>query len=394
MTNKLGQFYTDDLISNLMISRIINKNPTTIVELGIGQGSLAKAALRRWKNSQIIGVDIDINNIETLNTKFPEIQCFLINGLSSNLSNSLKVQLGSIDVGICNPPYLPVIKKPEIEEILISAKLGSFENYSLISSDLVFLAQNLKLIKDDGELAIILPDGMITSHNFEQFRNLLLMNYKVSACIELPSKIFKKTEAKTHILVIKKSSQRARKINLYRSNHKAELKDKISITLKMAIKRMDFNFYALKPKLIKNSKSLAELKAKVFRGSASKKILETMNYNFIHTSDFTSNNKEIILKDNENVFMHNMNFAQEGDILIPRVGKRCLGKALKITKGKVLISDCVYVIRLKKEFQENLFNVLESDYGKNWVAAHAHGVCAKVISKKDLMKFTIPSENT
>jgi len=392
MINKLGQFYTEDLISNLMISRILNKNPKTIVELGIGQGSLAKAALKRWKNSRIIGIDIDANNIETLKTTFPKIQCFLINGLSSNLSSNLKIKLGSVDVGICNPPYLTVKKNPEIEKILISAGLGDFNDYTNISSDLVFLAQNLNLIKLNGELAIILPDGLITSHQFHKFRKLLLANYAISACIELPSKIFKKTEAKTYILIIKKTLTKSKKINLFLANNSAELIDKISISIDKAIHRMDYTYYSLMPKpiFLSNGVSLEDLNAKIFRGSLSKKSLETRNYEYIHTNSFNQLNEDLVLEDKKVLPQSNFNYAKEGDILIPRVGKSCLGKVMRIVKGEILISDCVYVIRIDKQERNELFNILNSDYGRKWIIAHAHGVCAQVISKKDLLKFKIP----
>ena len=83
--------------------------------------------------------------------------------------------------------------------------------------------------------------------------------------------------------------------------------------------------------------------------------------------------------------------AREGDILLARVGKRCIGKVAIIESGRINISDCVYRIRPPEGMAEYLLDSFLSDKGQRWFEAHAHGVCAKVISKRDLLQFPVPS---
>ena len=334
--NELGQYYTESNFSNLLISFISNNNPEKVLELGVGKGSLLKAALQRWNDIDFIGADVDDDNISMLSNEFPNIKFYLLNGLSSKLDSKLNLEINSIDVAICNPPYLYIDKNKEVNSIVYNAGLGKSVNYKRLTSDIVFMAQNLILLKSGGELGIILPDGLITSHEFEFFRKQILNNHLLLGIIELPDRIFKKTEAKTFIL---------------------------------------------------SGKSLGELNVKIQRGKYTKKELTVMNVDFIHTSDLYSNtSSELIFRKNK---YENGVIAKEGDIVLSRVGKRCIGTFSVIKKGNVLISDCIYRIQTTEVIRKKIIDALNSDYGKKWMKAHSHGVCAKVISKTDLLNFRI-----
>ena len=60
-----------------------------------------------------------------------------------------------------------------------------------------------------------------------------------------------------------------------------------------------------------------------------------------------------------------------------------------IEDGSILISDCLYVIRVPQEYREALVRTLTSEYGQNWIKANSHGVCSRVISKIDLLNLEI-----
>lgn len=386
--NDLAQFYTKDKISKLLLSKILVENPNKILELGVGNGSLFREAKIKWKNSEIIGADIDKFNILNLRKEFPKTKFYVINGLSSNLNSKLKIELGSIDVAICNPPYLSIKKNDEFAQILKKSKLGNIEEYYQITSDLIFLAQNLLLLKENGELGIIVPDGLLTNHYFNIFRKNLIENYLLKGVIELPDKIFSKTEAKTHILIIKKTSENYNTVPLYLSDFNGDIVQKINIKKKLLIKRMDYNFHIWDYLKINNGATLLDLGVQIVRGSKSKKELSISKEKFIHTSDLNQNfisKKFAKIKQIETV----NKYAETGDILISRVGKRCLGKMLYVESGRILFSDCVYRLRVPEIYRTQVISSLISQEGQKWIKAYAHGVCAKVISKSDLLMFKI-----
>ena len=385
--NNLAQFYTQDNISKLLLSKILIKNPKNILELGVGDGSLFREAQKKWKNSVIIGGDIDRNNVNTLQAEFPTTNLYVINGLSSKLNEDLKIELGSIDVAICNPPYLALKKDDNFAEIIKKSNLGEISDYPQITSDLVFLAQNLLLLRNGGELGIIIPDGLLTSHYFKIFREKIIFNYKVKAIIELPSKVFIKTEAKTHILILKKGDKTNDLIPLYLSNKFGEIINKILVRKDNLSYRMDYKFHYWNSINKTIGKTLEELGVEIFRGQASKKTLIINGDNFIHTSDLK--NQFEIKRFKININSKNLRSAESGDILMSRVGKRCLGKIIVVKEGSIIISDCVYRIRIPNLYKEDVIQAFNSEYGRNWIKAHSHGVCAKIISKTDLLNFKV-----
>ena len=113
----------------------------------------------------------------------------------------------------------------------------------------------------------------------------------------------------------------------------------------------------------------------------------TIIWSLFHTSPFPSNNKIKVNLKNSPVF--DDIFAEPGDILIARVGKRCIGKVTMVNSGKRVISDCVYRLRAPKKYRYRMFSYLISVKGQQWLRVVAHGVCAQVISKRDLLHFPL-----
>ncbi|MBS7565304.1 hypothetical protein KHS38_12900 [Mucilaginibacter sp. Bleaf8] len=71
--------------------------------------------------------------------------------------------------------------------------------------------------------------------------------------------------------------------------------------------------------------------------------------------------------------------ADAGDILMARVGKGCVGRIGRVNKGSILLTDCVYRIRVANDYQDIVWNSLKSEDGQKWLDANIHGVCSKVI---------------
>lgn len=389
MNNHLAQYYTEDSISKLLVSSMSSINPASLLEIGVGQGSLIKQAQAKWTTAKIIGIEIDERKKLYLKKTFPEANLFFTNGLSSRLKNIINVQYNTIDLAICNPPYLVVDKNREINQIIEAAGLGNIKNYKKITSDIVILGQNLLFLKDGGELGIILPDGPVTSFDFESFRKNISENHTIQTIIELPFKTFLKTEAKTYILIIKKGKiGRGHDYNLelLKSDTKGNVTNRLSVGNTEIIKRMDFSFHSWKQNFNEIGITLKEMNAEICRGSFSKKALFLSGNQFLHTTQI-NNNSSLILD------CHNIDkgiFAKKNDIVMSRVGRNNLGKVTIIKSGKILISDCVFRIRIPSaKYRTAFLKKINSRIGQNWIDAHSHGVCVKIISKADLMNFKI-----
>jgi type I restriction enzyme M protein len=152
---------------------------------------------------------------------------------------------------------------------------------------------------------------------------------------------------------------------------------------------MDYSYYRWKNRQKRTAfySSLGDLDVEIKRGRSSKKVLQEAGIKFFHTSSFSAANPVVKL---ENVSIPGEVMVEPGDILISRVGKRCIGRVALVESGTMVISDCVYRLRTPVKHREIIWNALASPGGKKWLEAHAHGVCSRCISKKNLLTFPIP----
>lgn len=388
--DKLGRFYTQDNFSKLLVRSININQPNTILELGAGEGSLLKAAANRWKNADIIAADIDTKSIKKITTFHPRVNIYKTNGLRINIENSLSVEKNSIDVAICNPPFLHVKNKNQYRQLFIDAGLSSCTLLRKITSDVVFLAQNFKLLRLGGELGIILPDTILSGEEFIHVRNSIMSQHCVKAVIELPRNIFPKTEAKTHIVIIEKGNSTLASVPLFIADKKGNCYDNIDVSSSELEMRMDFSYHKSirKVKTLTTLRKLGQFEHKIMRGNINSAELKTARFEYIHSTSFHNNEKIKIKtahKPNEQKYI----YAQKGDVVIVRVGRGCVGKVARVTTGYAPVSDCVFVVRASKKVVDGLWRFIKSEEGGAWLKSRSHGTCAKLLTKNDIKECPI-----
>jgi hypothetical protein len=70
----------------------------------------------------------------------------------------------------------------------------------------------------------------------------------------------------------------------------------------------------------------------------------------------------------------------KGDVVVPRVGTRCLGKVGIIRNGSFSITDCVFVIKASEyECGEMVAAALKSKFGVDWIKSIS-GIGAQYIT--------------
>ena len=247
-------------------------------------------------------------------------------------------------------------------------------------------------LRDGCELGIILPDSLLTNQNFGGLRRDLLANHNVKCIIQLPDKVFSNTEARTHILILEKNGKSKSNIEVSKSNFDGEITHSILVDINELIHRMDFDFHFWSSKQnnqIEKNLTIENIVESLKRGNKTKKYLQNLNISYFHTTSFKLQSMYLELNSTINDFPPNLSLAMPGDILIARVGKRCIGNVSMVKKGFIPISDCIYRLRVSDSYKRITFESLISEKGQSWLQAYAHGVCARVISKADLLKFQI-----
>lgn len=239
----------------------------SVIDPAAGEGVFLKGALESefTKPHYVFGVDID----ETVTKRWEEINLiasfdsraelenhfFHQNGLLPLKENKvLRYKTGGLkefDVAVGNPPYggigvdfegklspenmelLEALEKYEIfahKKVLNGKKAEANEQNSLFAAseasvkrgsvgrnevvklaqglpiEIIFVERFIQLVKPEGWVAIIIPDGILSNSNAHYVRDFISSKSKVEAVVSLPRDTFKQagTSAKTSILFLRK----------------------------------------------------------------------------------------------------------------------------------------------------------------------------------------------
>jgi type I restriction enzyme M protein len=380
----LNQYYTDELYSDRLVSSLSVKDPNLALDLGFGAGGLLHAAKRRWCNIGLVGIDVDTVNVATAKTD-KLIHAIELNGFSSNLPEIIQNRFGKIDLLISNPPYFSKRIDEDCNKILRASGLVDCisKRARFVPAELIFLAQNLRLLTDDGEIGIILPAGLISGEKWVAFRSHLFSNYFVSNVIQLPVNSFRNTDAQTFILTISKRKIASKyKVRISHVSHN----DFYDIDASDAVSRCDFLFFHTQNR-INVARKLNASDFNILRGNKTHKELKQISENYIHTTNMPSFPTTKAISNNP---LNKCVNARAGDIVISRVGSRCLGRVIFIEHGELPVSDCVIVIRpANKEVGTLIWKKISSDTAFEYLSNTSFGVGAKYITHKSIENFLL-----
>ncbi len=127
-------------------------------------------------------------------------------GDSSSQSSPLMNWFGKVDAILTNPPFGATFKGREIQEAAPElAELAGPEGS--VDSELLFVEQNLKFLRPNGRLLIVVPDGVVSARGIAaRLRHQLAGRVTIRAVVELPATTFAQagTRTKTAVLYLQK----------------------------------------------------------------------------------------------------------------------------------------------------------------------------------------------
>ncbi|MEJ8307987.1 N-6 DNA methylase [Agrobacterium larrymoorei] len=371
-------------VGNLLVDFIFDEKVKSIVDLGCGSGSLTVPASLRWPDAEITTVDIDgdceICRSDLLPTS--RHQHLQMNVLTPDLRTRLPADF---DLALCNPPFIKLPWIPWYAQIVEGTPFEKLvESKSLVSAEVMFIAQNIELLKERGLLALILPDTLVSGLKSREFRKTLLENFGIDAVVQLPRGSFSKTEARSFLLVVRKLKSKEPTVPLYNYDAVTGKSDAIIISKAEGVHRLDYRYYTNSPRE-KSARTLSDIGAVVNRGNITAASARDRGVKVFHTTDFASD----LLNFDEAEQALGCEAATAGDILLARVGRSLHLKVAKIVSGSVLVTDCVYIIRTPKTYQDAVFRRLRSDEGAMKLKNLSRGVGAAHLPKSELMSFPI-----
>ncbi|MGC8622005.1 MAG: N-6 DNA methylase [Caldisphaera sp.] len=234
-TGSLGQFFTPRTIVRFTVlfadpeinSTISNHNdPYLILDPACGSGGFLievfkaihdkiakqpenkrKGMLEKLSKEQIFGIDINERLVRVAKMNMVlhgdgHGKIYKANGLEGT-ENIIE---NKFDLVITNPPF----GSKDSGKILDNFELGKRNNKPMKEQlrEILFVEKCLKYLKPGGELAILLPDGILNNENLTYVRDFIRSKTIIKAVISLPDRAFKASGAnsKTSLLFLKKKT--------------------------------------------------------------------------------------------------------------------------------------------------------------------------------------------
>ena len=197
LKKEFDQFYTPITVGEF-ISGLCNPNKK-VIDPACGTGDL----LIHYKgNVSLWDISKDVTDLAKQNYSFQNKPASI---LTQDSIQEDTMSNGTFDYAIVNPPFgtKTLLKDPET---LNKYELGKGKKKQELG--ILFVERSMNLLKQDGILFIILPNGYFgnTSNVYSELREYLL-KHRVVGIIKLPQNTFKRsgTGVSTNILIVSKS---------------------------------------------------------------------------------------------------------------------------------------------------------------------------------------------
>lgn len=186
---KCGQFFTPDKVIKMVTDMVIEGNENIIMDTACGSGAFLIEAGKKVCNLQktkLIGIEKDMVLANLTNKRIKKLY-----GETHYVicEDTLKIDQISFepDIILANPPYgINIDGEP---------------------SEKVFIKKNIEMLKKEGVMAIIIPDGILGNDGNSELRKWILTQCRILAIIDLPKETFMPyTNIKTSIMIVKKGS--------------------------------------------------------------------------------------------------------------------------------------------------------------------------------------------
>ncbi|KXY34998.1 HsdM family class I SAM-dependent methyltransferase [Bacillus sp. FSL K6-0067] len=365
------QYYTPRSLARLLVDLINLEEPQNIIDICAGSWNLLDAASDKWPKAELSGVDIDENSYKS----------FIQDGRMFSFEAIEKENF--FDLVLANPPFRYEEKDSNvIEQIERHTAAFHFNGYIYTRLESTMMICNTLLVKPNGILAAIVPNGIINSESQQRLRVFISRAFHLEKLIELPSNAFGKKDIHTSIIILRKVSCSNRKeTEIYKAincDKAYALQYKYSIEAEEILKG-NWN-------VLSKNKILEKNDYRIMRNniSSNKLVDKKENYFFpvIHSSAISKDGKIRLDKMRYTQYRPGKPIStKKGDIVMIRVGRNCGLFSIINKEINLYTSDCILIIRANSEKSRmNIINVLKSDY----LNQIKKGVTTKYITKKDL----------
>ncbi len=354
------KYYTPVGLADSIIEEIVDCHPEKVIDICCGSCNLLIAARKRWNNALLYGVDIvDVYNEKVHFTK------------SDGREFACKCEM-KFDLIVANPPFGRIEddkKYPELYDGIYGGRSSRLEVEMLFA--------NIKLLKRDGVLMIILPSSVIEGDSFINLRKVLAHDYHINKVIHLPIDSFGHGRINTYAVEI---------IN----DKKISSPTYVGTLDKLIGHKIDYKSKDIRDiynGLWVTEEEITNTKYDIKRGRISSCDFTESGIKVLHTSKVDYGDKWQPSIRYADVGETKLVYAERGDIVFARVGKSA-GKWTRYNgRIKMPISDCLFRI---KDPEGEIYSTIR---GKKYDSP-LKGVATRYITINDICKWINRFNNT
>lgn len=346
------KYYTPPKVANFLVRQLKISAPEVVVDICCGSCNLLHAAGKRWPESKLLGVDINVHSASDV--------CII----QSDGRKYAIDHIGSFPLVLANPPFDFIDTRGNFPELY-----SGFETKYIASRlEIEMLLANLLLLNNNGTLLIIMPSTFVDAETNIGIRRHIASKYHIQKIFFLPEDTFGSAKISSYALVIRKNVVRKLPTtfcNISYVNGRHHIDKRILIP-KCKIDEGNWNGF--------NFQNDLTVELKIRRGTISSQLFAPHGIPILHTAKMQNPWRPSIRYISEMPHT-SVVYAENGDIIVSRIGKSA-GQWYKHIGDKILISDCLYRI---KDPTGNIANTLKG----NAFTYRLKGVATRYITMAD-----------
>ncbi len=385
--DRLGQVWTPPVIAELLASTVPVEHGKDVhfFDLGAGQGALTKALLQAHQGSTATMIELDSEYVRTLRSQKDKRSTVL----QADVLDASWACKPTPSIIVSNPPYGSLAAPMDLRVLVENTGLGIPFEGKWIRRDAAFLARAWELASKGTGLGFIVAAPLISNPCYRELRKRLVSEMRGLCVTQLSPLTFKNAEVNAYLISGERALNRKRNVLLRKASSEGEVTTEIVVSALDAVQSLDIDYHLALKRLgvsAKSLKTLGSVGVAINRGSKTQKEFKDQGVSAFHTTDFPDNRNQVILGGK---VLDSCHVAVAGDILIPRVGSRCLDKQAQVENGTGLFTDCVYRLSVKGRTRSKVWKTLNSSFGTEWRMANAAGSCAKHLPIKTLLNMPV-----
>lgn len=338
-----------------------------LVDLGAGGGALA--ALFDTGVTERIAIEKQASFIEDLSKCYSKV---IIGDVTKSPLKDLVPEILSQTTMISNPPFGATSSTYELQQLLRQQNLVS-EGYvgGKVRLEAVFLARALEACGVGSKLAFIFPAIFLHGKHFVAMRNELVRRHGLTRIYCSLTRPFANTEVEVVIFWLHSGA--------------GDLTNGLGVKLEFpggasqTLSRENF-IEGLAGAKSGPASQLDSISHQLWRGTLCSKELKGLGAPHIHSTHLNDKHGSTVKCAKPAQGTPGAKVAEDGDILIARVGTRVIGRASVFSGDRALISDSVIALRVEDELRNEVFKALASDRIQSWFRRAAKGSCAKLLT--------------